>query len=202
MAKIVTCVNGHQFDADKSKECPVCPKTVVSKGTSTKPITVGVPTAAGNKTVPLGTAKTTLLTDPFPGETTRVTTDNKTHILQGTKIFRESKEANNEKKLVGVLVSYDLHEQGKLFRLFEGRNLVGSDRNCDIIIENVPAVSGRHLTILYRNATFLFKDEFSTNGTSIDGVMKNEGVLDHNCTITIGGVQLLFIMVPFGLLGV
>jgi len=201
MTKIIKCVNGHQFDADKYKECPNCPKTTLSKGgASTKPITAGVTSAAvGNKTVPVGTAKTVLLTDTFPAET-RVITDNKTHILQGTKIFRDGKESK-ERKLVGFLVSYDLHEQGKLFRLFEGKNLVGSDRSCDSIIENVPAVSGKHLTILYRNGMFLFKDEFSTNGTFIDGEMKNEGVLDQNCTITVGGVKLLFIMVPFDLLG-
>ena len=201
MTKIIKCVNGHQFDADKYKECPNCPKTTLSKGgASTKPITAGVTSAAvGNKTVPVGTAKTVLLTDTFPAET-RVITDNKTHILQGTKIFRDGKESK-ERKLVGFLVSYDLHEQGKLFRLFEGKNLVGSDRSCDSIIENVPAVSGKHLTILYRNGMFLFKDEFSTNGTYIDGEMKNEGVLDQNCTITVGGVKLLFIMVPFDLLG-
>jgi len=203
MTKIIKCVNGHQFDADKSKECPNCPKTNLSKSSaSTKPITAGVASAAvGNKTVPVGSAKTAMLADSFPAETTRVITDNKTHILQGTRIFREDKEAAKERKLVGFLVSYDLHEQGKMFKLFEGKNLVGSDRICDIALENVPAVSGRHLTILYRNGTFLFKDEFSTNGTIIDGEMKNEGQLDHNCTITIGGVKLLFIMVPFDLLG-
>ena len=202
MTKIIKCVNGHQFDADKSKECPNCPKTTLSKGgASTKPITAGVASAVlGNKTVPVGSAKTTLLTDPFPGDPTRVITDNKTHILQGTRIFREGNEPAKERKLVGFLVSYDLHEQGKMFKLFEGKNLVGSDRSCDIALENIPAVSGRHLTILYRNGTFLFKDEFSTNGTIIDGEMKNDGVLDHNCTITIGGVKLLFIMVPFDLL--
>ncbi len=156
-------------------------------------------TVVGDKTEYAGTEKTMISSSQGAINATIVTTGNKAGVQQGTKIFSASNPAQ-ERKLVGFLVSYDLDERGKSFPLFEGKNLVGSDRGCDIVIENIPAVSAKHLTILYRNNLFLFKDEFSTNGTYINGEMQSEGQLDKECVITIGGVRIYFIMVPFYLL--
>ena len=201
MPIINKCVNGHQFDTEKYNECPYCPKTSLLNDASsinkTEPSIMNK-TVVTNKTAPSGTEKTIISSSQGAINETIVTTGNKAGVQQGTKIFGLSNPAQ-ERKLVGFLVSYDLDEQGKSYPLFEGRNLVGSDRSCDIVIENVPAVSGKHLTILYRKSLFLFKDEFSTNGTYIDGEMQNEGTLDKECIITVGGVSLYFIMVPFHL---
>ena len=155
-------------------------------------------TVVGDKTAYSSTEKTIISSSQGAINETIVTTGNKAGVQQGTKIFGQSNPAQ-ERKLVGFLVSYDLDEQGKSFPLFEGKNVVGSDRGCDIVIENVPAVSAKHLTILYRKNLFLFKDEFSTNGTYINGEMQSEGQLDKECVITIGGVSIYFIMVPFHL---
>ncbi len=153
-------------------------------------------TVVGDKTASTSKDKTMISSSQGAINETIVTTGNKAGVQQGTKIFSVSNPAQ-ERKLVGFLVSYDLDERGKSFPLFEGKNLIGSDRGCDVVIENVPAISGKHLTILYRKNLFLFKDEFSTNGTYIDGEMQSEGQLDKECIITIGGISIYFIMVPF-----
>ena len=193
MPTIKKCVNGHQFDTEKFNECPYCPKTSLLNDASslnkTEP-NIMHKTVVGNKTASSSQGAI---------NQTIITTGNKAGVQQGTKIFGLSNPAQ-ERKLVGFLVSYDLDERGTSFPLFEGKNLVGSDRGCDVVIENVPAISGKHLTILYRQKLFLFKDEFSTNGTYLDGEMLSEGQLDKECIITIGGVRLYFIMVPFHLL--
>jgi hypothetical protein len=201
MPTINKCVNGHQFDTEKYNECPYCPKTSLLNDASSinKTDTSMNKTVVGDKTAYSGSEKTMISSSQGAINETIVTTGNKTGVHQGTKIFGLSNPAQ-ERKLVGFLVSYDLDEQGKSFPLFEGKNLVGSDRGCDIVIENIPAVSAKHLTILYRKNLFLFKDEFSTNGTYIDGEMQSEGHLDKECVIMIGGVRFYFIMVPFHLL--
>lgn len=202
MPTINKCVNGHQFDSEKFSGCPYCPKTSLLNDASSinkTDTSIMNKTVVGDKTEYAGTEKTMISSSQGAINATIVTTGNKAGVQQGTKIFSASNPAQ-ERKLVGFLVSYDLDERGKSFPLFEGKNLVGSDRGCDIVIENIPAVSAKHLTILYRNNLFLFKDEFSTNGTYINGEMQSEGQLDKECVITIGGVRIYFIMVPFYLL--
>lgn len=200
MPTINKCVNGHQFDTEKFSECPYCPKTSLLNDAFSinKTSSIMNKTVVGDKTAYSSTEKTIISSSQGAINETIVTTGNKAGVQQGTKIFGQSNPAQ-ERKLVGFLVSYDLDEQGKSFPLFEGKNVVGSDRGCDIVIENVPAVSAKHLTILYRKNLFLFKDEFSTNGTYINGEMQSEGQLDKECVITIGGVSIYFIMVPFHL---
>lgn len=201
MPTINKCVNGHQFDTDKFSICPYCPKTSLLNDASPSFITESPmhKTVVGDKTVFPSKEKTTISKSQGAINETIVTTGNKLGVQQGTKIFTSSNPAQ-ERKLVGFLVSYDLDERGKSFPLFEGKNLVGSDVVCDIVIENVPAVSGKHLSILYRKNVFSFKDEFSTNGTYINGAMQSEGQLDKECIISIGGISFCFIIVPFHLL--
>lgn len=151
-----------------------------------------------DKTVSSGPEKTRVSSSQGAIHDTFVTTGNTAGAQQGTKILGLT-DAADERKIVGYLVTYDLEKRGRSFELLEGRNLLGSDRSCDIVIENLPGISGKHLTILYRKNRFLFKDELSTNGTYIDGEMQSEGYLDKECVITIGGVRMYFIMVPFHL---
>ena len=96
------------------------------------------------------------------------------------------------RKLVGWLVSYTHNPAGADFRLYEGRNSLGSDPNCDIVVTNDPAVSARHLTLLYRVDGFRFKDELSTNGTFINEVMRDEGMLHDGDQIRVGSTEFKF----------
>ncbi|MCU0443411.1 MAG: FHA domain-containing protein [Microscillaceae bacterium] len=96
------------------------------------------------------------------------------------------------RKLVGWLVSFTIDANGIDFKLYEGRNLLGSDPGCDIPIPNDAAVSGRHLTILHRMGHFKFKDEFSTNGTFINDVFMEEGTLKDGDMIRMGDTVFKF----------
>jgi pSer/pThr/pTyr-binding forkhead associated (FHA) protein len=192
MSKIKSCTNGHNYDSDKYTECPYCPqsqgasRTIVSNSIETS----GMRTVIRKNNI-YDSSKKTVIVD------TDSHIDNSTTIQQRTKIIAPETFKSEERKIVGFLVTYDIQPQGKVFFLFEGRNIIGSDAVCDILILDDPGVSGKHLTILYRNNSFMFKDEFSSNGTFIDGEMIDEGVLDKQCIIRIGSIRFYFIMVPF-----
>lgn len=115
----------------------------------------------------------------------------RTQVYQGPGVSPQQRPAPQNRKIVGWLISYTLHPNGVDFRLYEGRNTVGSDPKCDIIIRD-PKVSGHHLTILFRAGQFLFRDELSTNGTLINGIMTNEGTLQDGDYIQIGDTTLRF----------
>lgn len=89
------------------------------------------------------------------------------------------------RKLVGWLVSFTHNPLGQDYKLYEGRNIIGSDKSCDIVVPD-NLVSSKHLTILYRAEKFKFKDELSTNGTFINEVMQDEGELQDGDQIRIG----------------
>ncbi len=75
------------------------------------------------------------------------------------------------RKLVGWLVSYTLDELGYDFRLYEGKNVIGKKPGLEVPVLQDPSVSNVHATILFRNNKFLLRDEFSTNGTYLNGRM-------------------------------
>lgn len=95
------------------------------------------------------------------------------------------------RKMVGWLVSFTIDALGIDYKLYEGRNLIGSDEGCDIPVDDA-AVSSRHLTILHRMGQFKFKDEFSTNGTFINDVFMEEGNLKDGDMIRIGDTIFKF----------
>lgn len=115
----------------------------------------------------------------------------RTQVYQGHGVSPAARQAPQNRKLVGWLVSFTLHPNGVDFRLYEGRNLIGSGPNMDIVL-NDPGVSAHHLTILYRAGQFLFRDELSTNGTFLNGQMVNEGELKDGDTLRIGETELRF----------
>jgi hypothetical protein len=185
---IKTCKNGHKYDDTLFNECPICPSKDIT-GSKTQAISYD----DANKTKIIG----------GDDRTVAVGTKDSTYISYGsasglqTKIAGIGAESVNDRKLVGFLVTYDIHPLGTAFRLYEGKNFLGSGSGCDIYIENDSLVSGKHMTILYRNKVFLFKDEFSTNGTFVNGSMENEGELHANDLIMVGHTRFIFLQVPF-----
>ena len=71
------------------------------------------------------------------------------------------------RKLVGWLVTYSLDPCGVDFKLYEGRNIIGQDLDCNITIHDA-MVSGKHAIILFRAGRFSITDNQSTNGTFIN----------------------------------
>ena len=72
------------------------------------------------------------------------------------------------RKLVGWLFSYTINPYGVDFRLFEGQNTIGRDAKVSVRIIEDMALSSKHATILYRNASMYFKDEMSTNPSFVN----------------------------------
>lgn len=71
------------------------------------------------------------------------------------------------RKLVGWLVSYTLDDMGMDFKLYEGRNIIGRDMDCQITIAD-KTVSGKHAVILFRAGKFSITDQQSTQGTFVN----------------------------------
>ncbi len=115
----------------------------------------------------------------------------RTQVYQGPGVSPVQRQAPQNRKLVGWLVSFTIHPNGVDFRLYEGKNTIGSNPTCDVVL-NDTGVSGHHLTILYRAGKYRFKDEFSTNGTFVNGEMVEEGELQDGDILKLGETELRF----------
>ena len=107
----------------------------------------------------------------------------------GDKVIK--REYRSGRKLVGWLVSYSFDKMRVYFRLYEGRNIVGRDIDCNITLPD-KTISGKHATILFKNDKFKIKDELSSHGTFVnDQDIEEEAVeLHDNDIIRIGETVL------------
>lgn len=81
----------------------------------------------------------------------------------------ENQAPRKNRMLVGWLVSYTVDDMGRDYRIYEGRNTIGTKPNNDIVVTSDPSVSGHHSTILFRANKYFIKDELSSNGTKLNG---------------------------------
>lgn len=196
MSEFKLCENGHYFPQGL-QECPYCPKT-------------------GSQYQSSSLDKTIISSSQTDLDKTQIFGSNqlgggnqyggggnlgKTQIFGGSGLseYGSSFQGNFQptqpstgRKLVGWLVSFSIEPNGIDYKLYEGRNLIGSDLGCDIVVPNDAAVSSRHLTILHRMGHFKFKDELSTNGTFINDVFEEEGNLKDGDMIRIGDTIFKF----------
>ena len=180
---IKTCKeNGHKYDAIEHEICPYCPDKTVVLNTSSSSDNV-------DKTEVVSPDLDTI-------DKTEIVSDSSSH--DQTKIHNPSTDENNlnnnaaGRKLVGWLVSFSWDHEGQDYQLREGKTTLGGGRQCDIIIPD-KEVSSHHATILYRSSKFRIKDEFSTNGTFIDGVEIEEQLqLEDGNIITLGKTEFKF----------
>ncbi len=190
MKKIIICDKGHKYDSEKYSECPYCPENIIAKNVfdyrDTK-IEGIKPTVTKNI---CDSYKDTSLVEEY------INKDIIELEMNHTKIMNSENFQENDRRIVGFLITYDIKKNGDVFYLYEGRNVIGSTPECDIVVSNDSMISEKHLTILYRDNQFLFRDEFSTNGTYINNKMQSDGVLENNSIIGIGNKKLYFIMVP------
>jgi hypothetical protein len=85
--------------------------------------------------------------------------------LEGRQVVQ--KEYRKERRLVGWLVTYSIDKMGMDFRLYEGRNVIGRDVECNITVPD-QLMSGKHATILFKNDKFKITDELSSHGTFVN----------------------------------
>ncbi|MDW3194936.1 MAG: FHA domain-containing protein [Cytophagales bacterium] len=166
MTSTTKCPQGHIYDNQIYEVCPYCPR----------PSDKTTINDDGGETIPMQEA----VHDKAPS--------------QHTRIF--GGDITDGKKLMGVLITYDLDPLGKVFHLYEGKNVIGSAASSNIHIDSDNLISGKHVTILFRGGLCRFKDEFSTNGTNINGFSKEEGVLGDRDVIQIGSTNLHLMLAP------
>ena len=177
-----TCPMGHYYDPSMNA-CPYCPKqddNVNSDATRT---------VSDNAYTNSTHDKTQVyITD----------SENKGNDSMGEKTVIVSNSAKGSsasrpiRKLVGWLVTYTNSPSGVDYKIYEGRNVIGSGGSNDIVISNDSTISSKHLTILYRAGEFLFEDELSTNGSFINGKMENKGILNDGDIIRIADTEFSF----------
>ena len=55
---------------------------------------------------------------------------------------RRPTQFGNARKIVGILVTYSWKKEGEVFEIREGRNIIGSDIDCDVHVSYDPSLSG------------------------------------------------------------
>lgn len=215
------CPNGHIYDSSiYGDECPLCPKGENNNEFSSQASEIGgmppfnvEPSFSGGKTrMSQPNSNDFQPSTPQPvfggadaaGETIirpqqpmqRLQHD---PIGSGT-VIRAPKGAvaGAGRKLVGFLVTYNRNPMGKAFNIYEGKNFIGRDQSCDIALPEDNQMSGRHMSILYRNVDnkFKFRDEQSSNGTFVNKELIDEGELQNYDIIRLGSTVFIFIAIP------
>lgn len=77
------------------------------------------------------------------------------------------KESRFGRKLVGWLVTYSFDELGVDYKLYEGRNIIGRDVDCNITV-NDGRMSGKHAVLLFRANKYSLTDSQSSHGTFVN----------------------------------
>ncbi len=80
-----------------------------------------------------------------------------------------AEEAPRKARVVGWMVSFDFNESGQEFAVREGRNVIGTNRDCDICLFFDKKVSDVHAVLVSRRGKCAIKDEMSTNGVFVNG---------------------------------
>ncbi|WP_195629504.1 FHA domain-containing protein [Bacteroides finegoldii] len=182
------CANGHQYDASiYGDNCPFCP----SGSTKVNPETGGTHTSVWPPIDDNITGKTKPIGDsPIGGGAT---------VIRHATPTGETSLGGQNRKLVGLLVSYDSNPLGEVYKIYEGRNLAGRAVTCDIALTIDNNISSAHLLILYREAEGIFwaVDQNSSNGTYINGKFISDKVqLQTNDIIVLGATKLIFLAIP------
>ena len=211
MSEYKQCPNGHFYQGD---HCPYCKNTVGVAGGKTE-----IFGAEAGRTVVGETLKTEAVGDVSPYAPTKVDGPKTTVVDSATAVStpkaaptsnrtmfgdedlgpaasgKPAAEAGlrEARKLVGWLVSYTLDEMGVDFKLYEGRNIIGRDMDCNITV-NDKMVSGHHAVLLFRAGKYSITDSQSSHGTFVNGedIELEPRYIKDGDTITVGQTRFLF----------
>lgn len=195
MPQFKTCNNGHNYDAEQFAECPYCPSKATLPDYE-KTLTDFKHTQIFDNNQQY--KKTMINEETADFKTTPVFTgESKDHPFKRTMIAgaetanTTAAKQTEKRKLVGWLACFSHDDYGEDFRLYAGKNKIGSSSTCDIVVKDL-SVSGEHTTILFRDNEFLIKDNFSTNGTKINGVSIDESKLKEGDELRLGNTVFKF----------
>lgn len=194
------CINGHIYDPSVYGEtCPFCPAggTVVNEAYKNHTyVNSGATSVMEGNTKPVGNTQPTI---PFSPTNDAHDAGEGTVIRPiGGNVSGETGNTAGNRRLVGLLVCYDINPLGEVFKIYEGRNMIGRKATVDIVLSADSQISSEHLIILYREAEGVFWaiDNNSSNGTYVNGVFENKAKLNPNDIITLGNTRLIFIAIP------
>ena len=193
MVNFKTCSNGHNYDASKNMACPYCPSGSTNSDYEKTLVdfkkTQIMDNDSNNFTKTMINEETIDLKKTPTGSSSQHPFSRTTIVMDNDKNSTISQTA--KRKLVGWLVSFTNDEYGQDYKLYVGKNKIGSVAGCDIVI-NDTSISAEHTTILFRDNEFLIKDNFSTNGTKINGVSTDEGKLKEGDELKLGNTTFKF----------
>ena len=100
----------------------------------------------------------------------------------------------DDRKIVGVLLTYSWRPAGQIFPVREGRNIIGRGTGCDICIPEDESLSEKHAHITYRK-DFVIGDLVSMGGTYVNGEPIEEQFvrLQNYVEIRTGSTQWRFV---------
>jgi len=185
------CPNGHQYDSTiYGDNCPFCPS---SSGHTRVNDEFGGETQA---TMDWGTGGETAPTETmqnYDGDGGRTVI----RVIGGT----DAPNPDGGRRVVGVLVSYSANPAGEVYKVYEGRTIIGRDRTCDLPFPQDSHMSSKHFLIQYVEAkgAFKAKDQGSSNGSYVNGqvyVMDETIELKSNDVIVLGGTKFVFLAIP------
>ena len=95
------------------------------------------------------------------------------------------------REVVGWVVVMGGEQKGTDFRLFPGRNVMGTAADCDIVLTDA-YLSSKHCAIRYEDEQYSMVDLDSTNGTMVNGKKTAKVELIDNDMIRLGKTELKF----------
>jgi hypothetical protein len=213
-SEFVSCPNGHKY-MKKLGQCPFCPKT--GTGVTGKPTDVySSSSTGGGKTETYeetkgygsqgGTTPNPPVNNPVTPSSPRNNVGNapfdpnKTGFIDlSTRIEGENNHGEPviryQRRLVGVLFTRSIDNNGVLFNLYEGKNFIGrNDNRCNIQVRTDAVMSGFHAQLLVRGDQYVLKDEMSTGGTFVnhENIGFEPYILKDGDVIRVGATDFLF----------
>lgn len=96
-----------------------------------------------------------------------------------------------QRTVVGWIVAQNGNHRGEDFRIYDGKNILGTAADCDIVITD-PFLSAKHCTIRHENGNFQVTDLDSMNGTFVNQKRVTKSDLIDNDTIRLGRTEFKF----------
>ena len=95
------------------------------------------------------------------------------------------------RSVVGWIVAQNGNHRGEDFRIYDGKNILGTAADCDIVITD-PYLSAKHCTIRHENGNFQVTDIDSMNGTFVNQKRCTKSDLIDNDTLRLGRTEFKF----------